>query len=76
VGKIAKKNSLKECSFVNSALKIQCHIVKSTILQTAFWEILPTGIAKYNCYCTRHKIISMLSRDGYSTFYSVITIFF
>jgi len=38
--------------------------------------LFSTGIAKYNCYCTRHKIISMLSRDGYSTFYSVITIFF
>jgi len=29
------KNSLKEC-FVNSALKIQCHTVKNTLLETAF----------------------------------------
>jgi len=34
-----KKNSLKECAFVNLALKIQCHVVK---LQTAFSAILPT----------------------------------
>jgi len=27
-GKITKKKSLKERDFVNSALKIQCHIVK------------------------------------------------
>jgi len=26
-----KKNSLKECAFVNSALKIQCHVVKNTV---------------------------------------------
>jgi len=29
-----------ECVFVNSALKIQCHIVKNTPLQTAFSAIL------------------------------------
>jgi len=29
--------------FVNSALKIQCHVVKNTHLQTAFSVILPTG---------------------------------
>jgi len=33
--------------FVNSALKIQCHIVKNivknTLLQITFWVILPTG---------------------------------
>jgi len=29
VGKIAK-NSLKECVYVNSALKLQCHVVKNT----------------------------------------------
>jgi len=28
---------------VNSAFKIQCHIVKNTLLQTAFSVILPTG---------------------------------
>jgi len=33
VGKITKK-SLKECVFVNTALKLQCHIVKNTLLQT------------------------------------------
>jgi len=30
------KNSLNECAFVNSALKIQGHIVRNTLLQTAF----------------------------------------
>jgi len=35
------KNGLKECVFVNSALKTQCqktqcHIVKNTLLETAF----------------------------------------
>jgi len=35
------KDSLKECVFVNS---LQCHIVKNTLLQTAFSEILPTGL--------------------------------
>jgi len=43
VGKLAKKGSLKECVFVNSALKTQCHIVKITLLQTVFLAILPTG---------------------------------
>jgi len=38
-----KKNSLKECVFVNSALNIQCHVVENTLLQTAFSAILPTG---------------------------------
>jgi len=27
--------SLKEYGFVNSALKVQCHVVKTTLLQTA-----------------------------------------
>jgi len=35
VGKIAKK-SLKECVLVDSALKIQYHIVKNALLQTSF----------------------------------------
>jgi len=43
VSKIAEKSSLKECVFVNWALKIQCHVVKNTLLQTAFSAILPTG---------------------------------
>jgi len=37
VGKTAKKNSLKECVVVNSALNIQCHVVKNVLLQTAFF---------------------------------------
>jgi len=41
VGKIAKKDSLMECDFVNSALKIQCHIAKNTLIQTGFSAILP-----------------------------------
>jgi len=32
-----KKNSLKKCVF---ALKIQCHVVKNTLLQAAFSAIL------------------------------------
>jgi len=44
-----KKNSLKECVFAISALKIQCHVVKNILLRTAFSAILPTGkILKYN----------------------------
>jgi len=35
------KNCLKECIFVNLALKIQRYIVKNTLLQTAFSVILP-----------------------------------
>jgi len=46
-GQNRQKNSLKECVkecvFVNSALKIQCHVVKYTLLQTAFSAILLTG---------------------------------
>jgi len=38
-----QKNSLKECV---SALKLQCHNVKNTLLQNAFSAILPTG----NCF--------------------------
>jgi len=34
VGKIAKKSSLKECVFF--ILKIQCQIIKNTLLQTTF----------------------------------------
>jgi len=37
-GKIAKKNSLKECVFVN------CHVVKNTFLLTVFSVILHTGL--------------------------------
>jgi len=35
------KNSRKRCDFVNSALKIQCHIAKNALLQTAFLANLP-----------------------------------
>jgi len=35
---------MKECIFINSALKIQCHAVKNTVLQTAFLAILPIGM--------------------------------
>jgi len=34
--------------FVNLALKIQCHVVKNTLLQTAFSAILPTGRLERN----------------------------
>jgi len=39
------KNSLKECVFVNSAFGTQntYHVVKNTLLQTAFSAIFPTG---------------------------------
>jgi len=30
-----KKTSLKESVFVNSALKVQCHVVKNTLLERA-----------------------------------------
>jgi len=37
--------TLERCDFVNSALKIQCHIVKNTtLLKTAFLAIFPTGM--------------------------------
>jgi len=39
-----KKNNLKEYVYVNSALKIQYHTVKNTLLQTAFSAILPAGL--------------------------------
>jgi len=35
---------LKECVFDNLALKIQCQIVKNTLLRTAFSAILPTDV--------------------------------
>jgi len=42
-GQNGQKISLKECVYINSALKIQCIIVKNTLLQTAF---LPTGLVR------------------------------
>jgi len=41
--KTPKKQSEGAHFFVNSALKIQCHAVKNTLLLTAFSAILPTG---------------------------------
>jgi len=35
-GQNRQKSSPKECVFVDSALEIQCHIVKNALLQTAF----------------------------------------
>jgi len=43
-GQNRRKSSLKQCVFVSLPLKIQCHIVKNTLLQTAFSAILPTGL--------------------------------
>jgi len=40
-----QKSSLKESVFINSALKLQCHIAKNALLQTALLAILPTGNA-------------------------------
>jgi len=46
VGKIAKK-TLGACVFVISAFKIQRHVDKNTLLQTAFSVVLPTGKGRY-----------------------------
>jgi len=45
---LALADSLKECVFVNSALKIECHVVKITPLQTAFSEIGVGQILSYD----------------------------
>jgi len=39
-----QKHSLKESVFIDTALKIQCHVVKNALLQTAFSAILATGM--------------------------------
>jgi len=52
------KNNLKECVYVNSALKIQCHIDKNTFLQTAFSAILSTGIDFLNVFQRVFKVTS------------------
>jgi len=45
---ILPKNSLKECVvFVNSALKIKCHVVKNILLQNAFSVIFPHWAVLY-----------------------------
>jgi len=36
VGKNRQKNNLKACVFVNSALKIHCHIGKNTLLHMGY----------------------------------------
>jgi len=41
-----RKNSLKERVFVNLALQVQYHIVKNTLLQTAFLVMKSTGKEK------------------------------
>jgi len=42
-GQNYQKNNLKEFVFVTSALKIQGHVVKNTLIQTAFSVFLATG---------------------------------
>jgi len=49
VGKISKKNNLKECVFVNSALNIQFNVVKNTLPQTAF----SVRLSVFNNDCTQ-----------------------
>jgi len=41
-GQNRQKTVCRSAVFLNSALKIQCHVV-STLLQTAFSAIFPTG---------------------------------
>jgi len=43
VGKFAKKNQLRECVFVNSALKYSAIIVKNTLLRLFFRRFCPQG---------------------------------
>jgi len=45
LSKIGKKNSLKECVFVNSALKIQCHVVKIHSYTLLFRRFCPLGLS-------------------------------
>jgi len=49
VGKIAKKKS-KGLRFVNSALKIQCHIVKNTLTDCFFGDFAHWESANYANY--------------------------
>jgi len=46
MGKIAKKKQSEgvRVGTQNTVLKIQCYIVKNTLLQTAYSPILPTGM--------------------------------
>jgi len=50
----AKKTVQRSAFFVNSVLKIQCRIVKNTLLQTAFLAILPTGKGERNQLTNSH----------------------
>jgi len=45
MGKIA---SLKDCVFVNSALKIQYHILKNTLYRLRFWRFSPLGFGDFS----------------------------
>jgi len=54
--KIAKKTVWTSALFVNSELKIQCHVFENILLQTAFWVIWPTG------YCQYHHFLENLNR--------------
>jgi len=61
VSKIAQKNSLKECIFVvNSALKIQFHVVNNTLLQTSFLAILPNGRDRFGRVIKKTCILRIL----------------
>jgi len=42
--KSLKIQSEGDTFLVNLALKIQCHVVKNTLLQTSFSAIFPTGL--------------------------------
>jgi len=50
VGKKSPKNSLKECVFVNSALKLQYHIVKNTSYRLLFGDFAHWFLAIYFLY--------------------------
>jgi len=43
-GQNHQKQSEGSCVFVNSALKMRCHIVKNTLSQTVLPAILSTGL--------------------------------
>jgi len=50
--------------FVNSALKIQCHIVKNALLQTAFSAILPIGNYNFSFSDDYNNVIRTYSYDS------------
>jgi len=47
-GKNHQKAVCRSAFFINSELKLQCHIVQNTLLQTVLLAILPTGIQMNN----------------------------